>query len=537
VSADPLVGQVIAGRYQVLGPIGKGGMGAIYEVRHLKLQRSFALKRLSPQLADDTEALARFRREAEVVGRLRHPNVVEVVDWESLPDGTPCIILELLRGEDLDHRLERAGPLEWVALLQIADAVLGALEVAHRAGIVHRDLKPQNIFLATDDAGEEHVKLLDFGVSKVHGSDSLHTADQRLVGTPAYMSPEQADGRQDLVDAATDAWAMGGILYEMATARVAFAASSTPATLYRICHGRPEPLTALRPDAPAAFVELVDAAISREPSRRIRSAGELRRRLRAALTPIAGNALPAVLRPLPPAETPPPSVSPSLAHATTLSSAASQHGGAIRRRTWPLSIVVGATGVALAVVVAVVVVARNPTPAPVALPPPPRPSPPQVMPVVRPLAPSGTVRRHRRRTSPARRRPSTRDREPEAFVSYDITLADFPSVIDPVDFLETLDEAPRTGIDREPLVVRLLALNPALRRSGKDDHIEVSDESYRIQITLFDNSINVRVALGAPESSDECWRRVGLYINAISAETGYKAYDHQFGDFWEPGRG
>jgi serine/threonine-protein kinase len=386
VSTDPLIGQVIAGRYQVLEPIGKGGMGAIYEVRHLKLQRSFALKRLSPQLADDTEALARFRREAEVVGRLRHPNVVEVVDWESLPDGTPCIILELLRGEDLGRRLERAGPVEWPALLQIADAVLGALEVAHRAGIVHRDLKPQNIFLATDDAGEEHVKLLDFGVSKVHGSNSLHTADQRLVGTPAYMSPEQADGRQDLVDAATDAWAMGGILYEMATARIAFAAPSTPATLYRICHGRPEPLTALRPDAPAAFVELVDAAISREPSRRIRSAGELRRRLRAALIPIAGNALPAVLRPLPAAETPPPSLPPSLAHATTLSSAASQHGGSIRKRAWPLSLAFGATAVALAVVVALVL-ARSPTPAPVALPPPPQPSPPQVMPVVRPLTP------------------------------------------------------------------------------------------------------------------------------------------------------
>ncbi|MBI5480692.1 MAG: serine/threonine protein kinase [Deltaproteobacteria bacterium] len=287
---DPLVGQVVGDKYEVIRLIGKGGMGAVYEVRHRELGSSFALKKLNPDLLDDAESLTRFRREAQVVARFRHPGIVGVSDWENLEDGSPCIIMELLTGEDLGTRLKRGG-LQWPMLASVADQVLSALAVAHRGGIVHRDLKPQNIFLARDDTGEERAKILDFGLSKVRGG-GVTTTSERLLGTPSYMSPEQADGQAATLGPETDVWAMGAILAEMATGKQAFSAPSIPAVLYRICFGQPEPLTILRPDAPAAFVDLVGRALSRDPAWRLRAVDELRAGLRAALAGVAAGAVP-----------------------------------------------------------------------------------------------------------------------------------------------------------------------------------------------------------------------------------------------------
>jgi hypothetical protein len=278
---DQLVGQVVGQKYEVVRLIGRGGMGAVYEVRHRELGSSFALKKLNTDLLDDPESLARFRREAQVVAKFHHPGIVGVTDWEFLDDGSPCIIMELLSGEDLGSRL-KSGPLLWRELGRIADQVLSALAVAHRAGIVHRDLKPQNIFLARDDSGEERPKILDFGLSKVRGT-TFATTSERLLGTPSYMSPEQADGQAANLGPETDVWAMGAILYEMATGRKAFIAPSVPSILYRICYGEPEPLAKLRPDAPPSFVDLVGRALSREPGRRLQSVDELRRGLQDAL--------------------------------------------------------------------------------------------------------------------------------------------------------------------------------------------------------------------------------------------------------------
>ncbi|MBI5481017.1 MAG: serine/threonine protein kinase [Deltaproteobacteria bacterium] len=291
---DPLLGQVVGQKYEVIRFIGKGGMGAVYEVRHRELGASFALKKLNPDLLDDEESLTRFRREAQVVARFRHPSIVGVTDWETLEDGSPCIIMELLQGEDLGTRLKR-GALAWPALGSIADQVLSALSVAHRAGVVHRDLKPQNIFLAQDDAGDERAMILDFGLSKVRGA-MVTTTSERLIGTPAYMSPEQADGQAANLGPETDVWAMGAILFEMATGRQAFPAPSVPAILYRICHGVPEPLHALRSDIPPLFGDLVRRALSHDPERRIRSVDELRRGLREAL---AGDTAAALAEPPP----------------------------------------------------------------------------------------------------------------------------------------------------------------------------------------------------------------------------------------------
>ncbi|HEX5061411.1 MAG TPA: serine/threonine-protein kinase, partial [Kofleriaceae bacterium] len=283
----PLIGTVVGGRYEIVRLIGKGGMGAIYEVRNTRLGRQFALKTLTGDAAANPEVLLRFRREADVIAKIKHPNIVEVIDWESLADGSPAMVMEYLHGEDLGERIKE-GPLRWPQIARIADQVLAALSVAHANGIVHRDLKPQNIFLAQDDSGDERVKLLDFGVSKVRDSKSLVTTDARLLGTPAYMSPEQSEGRAEDVGTHSDVWAMGAILYEMATGEVPFDADNLPAILYKICHSKAAPITKKRADAPEPFIELVDETLERDISKRISDATVLRVRLREALRNLAG---------------------------------------------------------------------------------------------------------------------------------------------------------------------------------------------------------------------------------------------------------
>jgi len=297
VVKDLLIGATIAGRYEVVRRIGGGGMGSVYEVAHTRLRRRFAMKTVSAELSDDAQALARFQREADVVAGLHHPNIVDIVDWEVMDDGTPCLIMEYLRGETLAERLKRSGPLSWTVLGRIADQVLSALSVAHRAGVIHRDLKPHNIFLAQDDTGAERAKLLDFGVSKVRDSQSTLTGQQQLIGTPAHMSPEQVEGDTDKIGPASDVWAMGTILFEMATARRAFAAPSLPSFLYRICHGAPDSVLAGRPDSPPAFVALIERTLSRDVLVRIVESGDLRRELRLALEPVAPGAFVDELRP------------------------------------------------------------------------------------------------------------------------------------------------------------------------------------------------------------------------------------------------
>jgi serine/threonine-protein kinase len=262
-------------------------MGSIYEVRNTRLGRQFALKTLTGDAAANPEVLQRFRREADVIAKIKHPNIVEVIDWEALADGSPAMVMEYLHGEDLGRRIED-GPLAWPQLARVADQVLAALSIAHANGIVHRDLKPQNIFLAQDDSGDERVKLLDFGVSKVRDSKSFVTTDARLLGTPAYMSPEQAQGRAEEVGTHTDVWAMGAILYEMATGNVPFDADNVPAILYKICHSELQQIVAGRADAPDAFVQLVKETLRRDISQRISDATVLRVRLREALRSVAG---------------------------------------------------------------------------------------------------------------------------------------------------------------------------------------------------------------------------------------------------------
>ncbi len=220
------------------------------------------------------------------------------------------MVLEFLHGNSLQVRLQR-GVMPWEAIARIGDQTMSALALAHRNGITHRDLKPENIFISIDDSGDERVKLLDFGVSKLRGVGRL-SGVHKMLGTPSYMSPEQATGQNDLVGPSTDVWAMGTILYEMATQRTAFRAEGIEETLNLIVHSEPYPIGMLRSDAPRAFVDLFERAISRDPEKRIQTIEELRAGLRLALeprnvyrlnTPVAG--IP-VLAPLPKPPTKPP---------------------------------------------------------------------------------------------------------------------------------------------------------------------------------------------------------------------------------------
>ena len=174
--------------------------------------------------------------------------------------------------------------MEWPAIARIGDQTMSALQLAHRNGITHRDLKPENIFISIDDSGDERVKLLDFGVSKLRGVNRL-SGVHRMLGTPSYMSPEQAASNAEAIGPSTDVWAMGTILYEMATQQTAYKAPEVGQTLTIILEGKPPPIKQYRKDAPDAFIKLVNRAISHDPAERITTIEDLRAGLRAALEP------------------------------------------------------------------------------------------------------------------------------------------------------------------------------------------------------------------------------------------------------------
>lgn len=211
-------GTEIDGTYRIVEKLGEGGMGAVYVAELIRLPKRVALKVL--HVAADEAAKARFRREAEIAAKVHHPRIVEVLDYNFLEDGSPYLVMELLEGHDLRHRLMQ-GPLSPEEALPILRDVASALERLHGEGIVHRDLKPENIFLA-NEGDEVRAKVLDFGISKVVGAGTSLTAEQSVLGTPAYMSPEQVTGENASLDPRTDQFALAAVAYEMLSGRPAF---------------------------------------------------------------------------------------------------------------------------------------------------------------------------------------------------------------------------------------------------------------------------------------------------------------------------
>lgn len=278
--SSPAVPQIVDGKYRIEHLLARGGMGAVYRARDVQRDRLVAVKIVGAELVGDPEARRQFLREAAILGRLRHPAIVAVFDAGVLADGSGYLVMELVPGDDLRHLLQREGRLEPQRALPILTTVCAAIEAAHREGILHRDLKPENILLPD---GDVEAKVLDFGVAKViearqaplGQAATSTTAAGIIVGTPAYMAPEQL--RAGAVDERTDVFSLGVIAFEMLTGELPFGRGSLPEVVLAHARGVPPmngvaaPLdrairSALaaepdrRPSSPQAFAHLIAAA-------------------------------------------------------------------------------------------------------------------------------------------------------------------------------------------------------------------------------------------------------------------------------------
>jgi hypothetical protein len=270
---DTPPGTIVAGRFRILAELGRGGMARVHRAQDLTTGRDVALKLLKPEIAEHAEAMERFRREAEFLAGLKHPAIVGVEAFGKLPDGRLYLAMELLVGETLGARIRR-GKLSAEAISPILAGAAVGLDAAHRAGVVHRDLKPDNIFLVLTEGGDvAQVKLLDFGISKIDGRQSL-TQTGQILGTPRYMAPEQLAGDRD-VDGRADVYALGVIVYEALAGQPAFPVSHPADLIVAIIHGRATPLRALRPDVSAELEAVVGRSMARARDARYTSATEL----------------------------------------------------------------------------------------------------------------------------------------------------------------------------------------------------------------------------------------------------------------------
>ncbi len=279
---DPLVGEMLAGSFLITGVVGEGGMGRVYEGEHARLPRRFAVKVIAAEFARHAEAMGRFEREAQAAARVHHPNVLDVVDVVRAADGRPCIVTELLEGEELGVLLERRKKLPIPEAVEIIRQACFGLAAAHAEGIVHRDLKPSNLFVCTRREGGHAVKVLDFGVAKVTDGAAL-TRVGTVVGTPAYMAPEQARGLPG-VDARADVYAIAAVLYHLVTGRPPFEDDQPARILMRVATERAPPMRQIDPTIPEMLELIVQGAMAPDPSRRFASATELESQLAAFTT-------------------------------------------------------------------------------------------------------------------------------------------------------------------------------------------------------------------------------------------------------------
>ena len=284
-SAGVEPGTLLGGTYRIVRRIGSGGMGEVYEATHERLAHRYAVKFLHPGVRDHPEALPRFMREAQVTSLLRHPAIVSVVDFNTLPDGSAYLVMEYLDGESLGKVLARTGPLPLQRVVDITDQISAALTAAHLRGVVHRDMHPQNVFVMQGTGGQsERIKVLDFGISKIASISQKITGMAAVMGTPQYMSPEQAEGKGDELDAASDQFSLAAIIYEMLTGRKAFAGETLASVAYQIVHARPVPIHNYRPELPAELENVVTRGLAKNKRDRFPSVSELAVHLRWTAT-------------------------------------------------------------------------------------------------------------------------------------------------------------------------------------------------------------------------------------------------------------
>ncbi|MGN6105221.1 MAG: protein kinase domain-containing protein [Kofleriaceae bacterium] len=292
---DRLIGQTLDGRYYVEKKIGEGGMGVVFSARHAVIERPLAIKVLKREVMRDTATIRRFVQEAKAASRIGHPNIVDVTDFGTTPDGMTYSVMEFVQGQTLGSALRRGAPFAFPRALRIAAQIARALGAAHDKGIVHRDLKPENVFLVDRDGRPDFVKIVDFGIAKVTPVTGAQNPNEpRLTragsefGTPEYMAPEQAAGRSD-TDGRVDIYALGVILYEMLTGRVPHRGDSMVRTLAMQMLDPVQPPSQVRPDLAISpeLEAVVLKALAKKRDQRYQTMGELLAALDQLQTPIA----------------------------------------------------------------------------------------------------------------------------------------------------------------------------------------------------------------------------------------------------------
>ncbi len=264
---DPRIGTTLGGRYHVRRLCGEGAMGRVYEAQHIDIGRRVAIKVLHARFHHSADLVERFRREARAASKIGHPNIVDVTDSGTTPDGAFYFVMEYLDGINLEDLITDKGPLPIERALLVAAQIARALEAAHGAEIIHRDLKPANIMLVNRSDEEDFVKVLDFGISKDLdlAVGAALTRPDVAIGTPAYMAPEQAAGRT--ADALTDVYGVGGLLYEMLTGTAPCVGEDAIDVMQRKANEDPKPIGQVRPNLPRDVQNLVNRALSRNPLR------------------------------------------------------------------------------------------------------------------------------------------------------------------------------------------------------------------------------------------------------------------------------
>lgn len=281
---DPLIGRLVEGKYRIESKIGEGGMGAVYRAKHVMMDNAVAIKVLHATLVADKTAVARFQREAQAAARIKHPNAVTVTDFGVTEDNVIYIVMELFEGQSLREILEKQGLLDLERALEVTKQVCSALEAAHRSGVIHRDVKPDNIVLEDRPGQGEVVKVLDFGIAKLKDAPSTAgnlTRQGVIIGSPHYLSPEQCQSGE--LDARSDVYSFGIVLYEMLTGEVPFTANTPVAVALKHANEMPRSMRVDHPEIPESVDKVVMRALSKEPERRQQSAMQLAAELEQAV--------------------------------------------------------------------------------------------------------------------------------------------------------------------------------------------------------------------------------------------------------------
>jgi serine/threonine protein kinase len=274
---DSLLGQTLAGKYRIEDRLSEGGMGTVYRGTHVLMDKTVAVKVLRPSLAADEKIVARFSREARAASRISHPHALSVTDFGEAENGVVFLVMEYLDGKTLKEIIREGGPMSLPRIVEILRQVGGALDAAHSEGVVHRDLKSDNIMLLSS-SGTDYAKVLDFGIAKIKEADGAYdpglTAPDLVIGTPQYMSPEQCSQSPD-IDARSDIYSLGVILYELLVGHVPFTGESPTAIMLKHLQEPAPSVLDERSDVPRSVGAVVARALAKEPAARYQAVSEL----------------------------------------------------------------------------------------------------------------------------------------------------------------------------------------------------------------------------------------------------------------------